>query len=134
MIRPTIRISWSTSWGPRPVSPLDSSPDRSAPAEKFPSAPVSTSARTEGSSSTWVRMASSSFHITALIAFFRCGRLRVTVTRPSSCSTIVVERSAMSIKAGGSWRSRSSRAGCGRGAGEVWGDLPVTVRVARIRF
>ena len=89
MIPPTMRISWSTSCGPWPVRPLDSSPERSAPAEKLPSAPFNTSARSPGLTATSFTIASSSFHIAVLIAFFRFGRLSVTVTSPSSRSTIV---------------------------------------------
>ena len=91
---PTRRISLTIGCGPPPVSPLfspafDMPPDRSAPEEKLPPAPVSTSALADGSCSSSVSTASKSDQISALIAFFFAGRFRVKVIRPPSRSTVV---------------------------------------------
>ena len=67
-------------------------PETSAPEQKSPPAPVSTSTRSSALAPTSRNTASSSSHIAALAAFLRSGRVIVTVTIPSARSTSSVSK------------------------------------------
>ncbi len=132
MRSPTMRISWSTAWGGPPVRPLglddcERPPPRSAPAEKFPPAPRSTSARSSGFVATSRRTCSRSAQIGALIAFFFSGRLKVRVTRPSLRSTsvsaieVLSENSRETLKKRTAERFRTDSHRALRAAGSIVG-------------
>ena len=73
--------------------------ERSAPEQKASPAPVMTSTRSVVDASTSRNTASSSLNIAAFIAFFRSGRLSVSVTTPLSA------RSSTSVSMVGIGRS-----------------------------